>query len=186
MYGESIMNTTNKKAFTLIEMLVVVVIIGILAAIALPQYQKSILKSQFAEMEIATNNWIKELELYYLVNGSYPPDNHINETYSQMNIQYPGCTFGRYDQMTCENFILNPSYWGNTGLVVVARKPWEESDLVYFVWASKSKYPNRKECCGKIDTRYENFCKSISKTGLAVKVNSTQLNQHRNHRCYEL
>ena len=60
------LNIKNYKGFTLIEMLVVVLIIGILAGIALPQYTSAVRKARVAEAKIALRAIIDATDRYYL------------------------------------------------------------------------------------------------------------------------
>ena len=62
----------SQKGFTLLELLVVVVIIGILAGIALPQYQKVVAKSKSAQLKTLVSAITKSVQEYYLVHDSYP------------------------------------------------------------------------------------------------------------------
>lgn len=64
----------NNKAFTLIELLVVVLIIGILASVALPQYQKAVMKSRFSTLKNLTRSLADAEERFYLANNTYTPD----------------------------------------------------------------------------------------------------------------
>lgn len=61
----------NKTGFTLIELLVVVMIIGVLTAVALPQYAKAVERSKAVEA-LSTVRAMKDAqEMYYLANGVY-------------------------------------------------------------------------------------------------------------------
>ena len=65
---------TSRLGFTLIELLVVVLIIGILSAVALPQYQKAVLKARSREAIVNLNNLAKAQTAYFLENGKTTTD----------------------------------------------------------------------------------------------------------------
>ena len=67
-------NNHNLGGFTLIELLVVVLIIGILSAIALPQYQKAVLKSRTAQAVTNLKTLDQAQRVFYMENGFFSGD----------------------------------------------------------------------------------------------------------------
>ena len=82
------MKKSNQKGFTLIELMIVVAIIGILAAVALPQYQNYTTTAKFSEVISAAEQAKGGIEVCFQV------ENDLAEcdTFDELPIADPGST----------------------------------------------------------------------------------------------
>ena len=156
----------NKRGFTLIELLVVVLIIGILSAVALPQYTKAVAKSRFTQLQTAAKFLKDAMEVYYMSNGDYP------QRWSELDIEYSGCTestSGRY-MLWCDKFAAdmfsstqaNLVFWDTHGIPDNGKNAdtsflTQQSPSRYVVWLDNSENPGKTECTSKIS----GLCKSM-------------------------
>lgn len=98
------------KGFTLLELLVVVLIIGILASIALPQYKMAVTKAKVASILPLMRRWKDALQEYELQHGYYVDENGVPDG-ATLGVNWPsdwttleGDPCG--NSLTCKN-----DYW---------------------------------------------------------------------------
>ena len=126
----------KRKGFTLIEMLVVVLIIGILAAIAFPQYQIAVLKSRYTQLMVMADAIRQAQDAYYLVHGKYSLK--IND----LDITVPGdCNLSDSGGIIyCPKFscVVNDG-WVNAETIggVYCFMPFKDSFLMYNITGLK-------------------------------------------------
>ena len=113
----------KQKGFTLIELMVVVAIIGVLSAIAIPQYQNYVARAQVAEGFSLVASGKMAVAEYYNENGTFPKDNAAARLGAANTIigKYVGSvtvdtgkltvafnTTTAHDSLQGKNFVLTP------------------------------------------------------------------------------
>jgi type IV pilus assembly protein PilA len=87
-----------QKGFTLIELMIVVAIIGILAAIAIPAYQNYTIRAQVTEGLSLSDGWKTGIAEFYAQNGSFPNSCSATGSAATGVMVCAGATTGKYVQ----------------------------------------------------------------------------------------
>ncbi|SBO73039.1 pilin monomer [Neisseria gonorrhoeae] len=88
---------TLQKGFTLIELMIVIAIVGILAAVALPAYQDYTARAQVSEAILLAEGQKSAVTEYYLNHGEWPPTTALPAWHPPLRHQRQICSkrYGR-------------------------------------------------------------------------------------------
>lgn len=118
---------SKQRGFTLIEMMIVVAIIGILAAIAYPSYQRYVIKTKRTDMMNEMQNIASEIESRKLAQGSYSAISAgIKDDFA---IEYPRQGTQLYN-VTINPTVLTPPHNTLTSKWIITAAPKPNSQVI--------------------------------------------------------
>ncbi len=147
----------NKKGFTLLELLVVVLIIGVLAAIALPRYQLAVDKARYSALMNITRAIADANERFYMVHDRY------STKFNELDIDIQA------------NSIKGGDAYFDWGKCVLYKgwEVWCENDrslknhfIIFYVYSENEGYKNKTLCVAantEENSRYDKVCQSVGK-----------------------
>ena len=139
----------RRSGFSLLELLVVILIIGVLAAVALPQYQKAVIKSRITQIIPLIRAVVDAQDIYYIVNNKYA------ESFNDLAIDF-NCPA----DWTC---VMGINVWhGNKANKVEAYYKTETLGVNYYYDYSSNILYRKLYCWAKVeDKKAVDICKSF-------------------------